>query len=65
MLRGKTADGKPAGQIMLQTNGVEPANPYYPDSAFASQPAHVRDGRAAIVANWQAGAQDYARIVGG
>ena len=39
VLRGKTPDGKAAGQKMLQHNGVVPANPYYPDNAFLEQPA--------------------------
>jgi iron(III) transport system substrate-binding protein len=64
LLRGKTADGKPAGQAVLQANGVEPANPYYPDNAFASNPLTVELDIRPIVANWQAVLKHYGTIVG-
>jgi iron(III) transport system substrate-binding protein len=64
LLRGKTPDGKPAGQITLQQNGVEPANPYYPDNAFASNPQTVAIDIRPIVANWQANIKHYAEITG-
>ena len=64
LLRGKTPDGKPAGQITLQQNGVEPANPYYPDNAFASNPPTVSMDIRPIVANWQANIKHYAEITG-
>ena len=58
--RGKTPR-KPAGQITLQQNGVEPANPYYPDNAFASNPQTVELDIRPIVANWWANMKHYAR----
>ena len=56
----------PVGQKMLQQNGVLPANPYFPDSAFASlgknyQQMDIRP----IVDNYQAWTKHYAQITGG
>ena len=65
LLRGKTADGKDAGQITLQKNGVEPANPYYPDSAFSSNPLTYKMNVRTVVANWAAANKTYSAVVGG
>jgi iron(III) transport system substrate-binding protein len=53
------------GQKVLQDNGVEPANPYFPDNAFASNPTtEVMDIRP-IVAKWQAWQKHYSSVIGG
>jgi iron(III) transport system substrate-binding protein len=65
MLRGKTADGKDAGQITLQKNGVEPANPYYPDAAFSSNPLTYKMNVRTVVSNWAAANKIYSAVVGG
>jgi iron(III) transport system substrate-binding protein len=65
LLRGRTSDGKPAGQKVLQDNGVEPANPYYPDNAFSSNPTTYKLNVRDIVAHWQAANKEYAPFVGG
>jgi iron(III) transport system substrate-binding protein len=53
------------GQKVLQDNGVEPANPYFPDNAFASNPTtEIMDIRP-IVAHWQEWQKHYASIIGG
>jgi len=65
MLRGKTSDGKPAGQKTLQDNGVEPANPYYPDSAFSTNPLTYKMNVRTIVSHWQEANKIYSSIVGG
>jgi iron(III) transport system substrate-binding protein len=65
MLRGKTADGKAAGQKTLQDNGVEPANPYYPDSAFASNPLTYKMNVRTIVSHWAEANKIYSAVVGG
>jgi iron(III) transport system substrate-binding protein len=65
LLRGKTADGKPAGQKTLQDNGVEPANPYYPDASFSSNPLTYKMNVRDIVSNWAAANKTYSAIVGG
>lgn len=65
MLRGKTPDGKDAGQITLQRNGVEPANPYYPDSAFSSNPLTFKMNVRDIVSHWQEANKTYAAVIGG
>ena len=44
--------------MTLQDNGVEPANPYYPDNAFSSNPLTFQMDIRPIVAHWQ-GEQDY------
>jgi iron(III) transport system substrate-binding protein len=65
MLRGKTPDGKDAGQITLQKNGVEPASPYYPDSAFSSNPLTFKMNVRDVVSHWQAANKTYSAVVGG
>ena len=65
LLRGKTADGKPAGQITLQNNGVEPANPYYPDNAFASNPLTYQMDIRSIVSTGRRRTRPTRAIVGG
>jgi iron(III) transport system substrate-binding protein len=65
LLRGRTADGKPAGQVTLQANGVEPANPYYPDNAFASNPLTFKMNIRTIVSHWQDANKSYSGIIGG
>jgi ABC-type Fe3+ transport system substrate-binding protein len=65
LLRGYTADKKPAGQKVLQDNGVEPANPYYPDSAFSSNPLTVKMDIRPIVAHWQDWNKHYQQVIGG
>jgi ABC-type Fe3+ transport system substrate-binding protein len=65
LLRGKTADGKPAGQITLQNNGVEPSNPYYPDNAFSSNPLTYKMNIRTIVSHWQDANKVYSGVVGG
>jgi iron(III) transport system substrate-binding protein len=53
------------GQKVLQDNGVEPANPYFPDNAFASNPTtEVMDIRP-IVAHWQEWQKHYSSVIGG
>jgi iron(III) transport system substrate-binding protein len=53
------------GQKLLQDNGVEPANPYFPDNAFSTNPTtQVMDIRP-IVAHWQAWQKHYAAVIGG
>jgi iron(III) transport system substrate-binding protein len=54
-----------AGQRLLQQNGVEPANPYFPDNAFASNPTTSLLDIRPIVAHWQEWNKHYASIVGG
>jgi len=49
----------PTGQKILQANGVVPANPYYPDSAFASKPFTIRVDERPIVANYQSWSKVY------
>ena len=65
MLRGRTPDGKPAGQKTLQDNGVEPANPYYPDNAFASNPLTFKMNVRDIVSHWEEANKIYSASVGG
>jgi len=65
MLRGKTPDGKDAGQITLQRNGVEPANPYYPDNAFSSNPLTFKMNVRDVVSHWAEANKIYSGIVGG
>ena len=52
------------GQATLQANGVEPANPYYPDNAFASHPTTWQLDLRPIVENWQANLKHYSQITG-
>ena len=55
----------PVGQKMLQQNGVLPANPYFPDNAFAPNPTlHVvkMDIRP-VVENWVAWNKRYNAII--
>jgi iron(III) transport system substrate-binding protein len=44
----------PAGQQILQANGVAPANPHYPDNAFASNPFTIPVNEQAVVSHWAA-----------
>ena len=53
------------GQRVLQQNGVEPANPYFPDNAFASNPTTYQMDIRPVVAHWQEWQKHYARIIGG
>lgn len=53
------------GQRVLQKNGVEPANPYFPDNAFASNPTTYQMDIRPIVAHWQEWQKHYSRIIGG
>jgi len=53
----------PVGQRMLQQNGVEPANPYFPDNAFASDPFTVRIDIRPIVENWVAWTKHYNAVI--
>jgi iron(III) transport system substrate-binding protein len=62
MLRGSTPDGKLAGQRILQANGVVPANPYYPDTAFSSKPAKVEMDIRPIVTHWAEWNDHYSKI---
>src|SRR3954454_17320034 len=65
ILRGKTPDGKAAGQKTLQDNGVEPANPYYPGSAFSSNPLTYKMNVRTIVSHWAEANKIYSAVVGG
>jgi iron(III) transport system substrate-binding protein len=55
----------PAGQKMLQQNGVLPANPYFPDNAFAPNPTlHiVKMDIRPVVENWVAWNKRYNAII--
>jgi iron(III) transport system substrate-binding protein len=53
----------PVGQRMLQQNGVEPANPYFPDNAFKSDPFTVQVDIRPIVDNWVAWNKHYNSII--
>jgi iron(III) transport system substrate-binding protein len=55
----------PVGQKMLQQNGVLPANPYFPDNAFAPNPTlHiVKMDIRPIVENWVAWNKRYNSII--
>jgi iron(III) transport system substrate-binding protein len=53
----------PVGQKMLQQNGVEPANPYFPDSAFASDPFTVQVDIRPIVDDWVSWNKHYNSII--
>lgn len=55
----------PAGQKVLQQNGVQPANPRFPDSAFASNPTTFRMNLWPIVRQWGPWQKHYSQIVGG
>ena len=44
---------------MLQQNGVVPANPYFPDNAFASKPFTVEMDLRPIVKNYGAWSKKY------
>ena len=46
-------------QKVLQQNGVEPANPYFPDNAFASKPFTVEMDLRPIVKNYGAWSKKY------
>jgi iron(III) transport system substrate-binding protein len=48
-----------AGQKVLQQNGVEPANPYFPDNAFASKPFTVEMDLRPIVAHYAQWSKKY------
>ena len=45
--------GNGAGQSILLQNGVQPANPYLQDNAFASHPFKVEMDIRPIVAHYQ------------
>jgi iron(III) transport system substrate-binding protein len=53
-----------AGQKILQQNGVEPANPYFPDNAFASNPPTYQMDIRPIVSHFEEWQKHYAKIVG-
>jgi iron(III) transport system substrate-binding protein len=46
-------------QKVLQQNGVEPANPYFPDNAFASKPFTIEMDLRPIVKNYGAWSKKY------
>jgi iron(III) transport system substrate-binding protein len=53
------------GQKVLQSNGVEPANPYFPDNAFSTRPkTYVMDLRP-IVAHWAEWQKHYESVTRG
>jgi iron(III) transport system substrate-binding protein len=55
----------PVGQKLLQQNGVLPANPYFPDTAFAANPTlHiVKMDIRPVVQNWVAWNKRYNAII--
>jgi iron(III) transport system substrate-binding protein len=53
------------GQKVLQDNGVEPANPYFPDASFASNPTTTIMNIRPIVAHWEQDNKHYASVIGG
>lgn len=53
------------GQKVLQQNGVEPANPYFPDNSFASNPTTYKLDVRPVVAHWQQWEKHYQQIIGG
>ena len=55
----------PVGQKMLQQNGVVPANPYFPDNAFASKPFTIKMDLRPIVEHWVSWNKKYATTIGG
>jgi iron(III) transport system substrate-binding protein len=55
----------PVGQKMLQQNGVLPANPYFPDNAFAALKTFQKMDIRPIVAHYQDWTKHYAQITGG
>ena len=65
MLRGQTSDGKPGGQKVLLANGVQPANPYYPDTAFSAKPLTVKMDIRPIVENYQKWTKLYESVLAG
>ena len=54
-----------AGQRVLQQNGVEPANPSFPDESFASNPTTYKVDLRPIVSHWAESQKHYETIVGG
>lgn len=54
-----------AGQKVLQQNGVEPSNPYFPDNAFQSDPTTYEVDLRPVVKGWAASEKHYSQIVGG
>jgi len=50
----------PAGQKILQQNGVEPANRNFPDNAFSSNPKTIRIDIRPIVSRYQSWSNKYA-----
>jgi hypothetical protein len=50
---------------VLQDNGVEPANPYFPDASFASNPTTTIMNIRPIVAHWEQDNKHYASVIGG
>ena len=59
MLQGK------GGQTVLLQNGVQPANPYYKDNAFATHPFTVEMDLRPIVAHyaqWQKKYESFTRL---
>jgi iron(III) transport system substrate-binding protein len=53
----------PAGQRMLQQNGVVPANPYFPDNAFSTHPFTVKMDLRPIVEQWVAWNKHYNSVI--
>jgi iron(III) transport system substrate-binding protein len=50
----------PTAQKILQTNGVEPANPAFPDNAFTSNPTTVTVQEEPIVSHWASWVKKFA-----
>jgi iron(III) transport system substrate-binding protein len=50
----------PAAQKILQSNGVEPANPAFPDNAFTSNPTTVTVQEEPIVSHWASWVKKFA-----
>jgi ABC-type Fe3+ transport system substrate-binding protein len=44
----------PVGQQIMQQNGVEPANPKFPDNAFTSNPPTISVNEQAVAGHWLA-----------
>lgn len=53
------------GQKVLQQNGVEPSNPYFPDNAFSSNPTTYKLDVRPVVSHWVEWEKHYSQIVGG
>jgi iron(III) transport system substrate-binding protein len=50
----------PTAQKMLQQNGVEPANPHYPDNAFVGNPPTITVPEQSIVEHWASWVKKFA-----